>query len=220
MKARAAGMLLASLAAWHLGSGGYIHLKALAAQQLLEHAWHRTIANERTVRPWPWADTQPVARLRASVQGRDLIVLAGASGRSLAFGPAHVSGTALPGDPGSSVIAGHRDTHFRFLRELRPGDPLEIQRRDGASVHYRVTRMRIVDSRLARLVLDEEVSSLRLVTCYPFDAVRAGGPLRFEVTAQAVTGAVRGGTVAHRQRNPRERTERSAVATGTGKVTT
>ena len=52
--------------------------------------------------------------------------LAGVSGRTLAFGPGHVDGTPLPGDPGNSVLSGHRDTHFAFLRELRSGDILLV----------------------------------------------------------------------------------------------
>ena len=55
------------------------------------------------------------------------MVLAGASGRTLAFGPGHVDGTPLPGEHGNAVVSGHRDTHFAFLRDLRCGDVLEVQ---------------------------------------------------------------------------------------------
>lgn len=215
-----ASLALLSLAAWQFGSAAYVHVKAQLAQILLERAWQRALAGDRNVRPWPWADTQPVARLRASVQHSDLIVLDGASGRSLAFGPAHVSGTALPGDSGSSVIAGHRDTHFQFLGELRPGDPLEIQRLDGVSVRYEVTESRVIDSRVRRIPLDDGSNSLTLVTCFPFDAVRPGGPLRFEVTAQLAPVVSRATTVAGGRRNSREQTGETAVAIRTKKVMT
>ena len=89
--------LCAGFAAWQLGAGAAIALKAAVAQQLLHAAWQRTQAGEREVRPWPWADTWPVARLLAPAQNVDLIVLEGASGRILAFGPGHVEGTAAPG---------------------------------------------------------------------------------------------------------------------------
>lgn len=181
----AIAVTLGLLGAWQVASAGYIHAKALLAQELLENAWQRTLATRRDAHPWPWADTVPVARLVAPAQGSDLIVLAHASGRALAFGPAHVSGTTLPGEPGTSVIAGHRDTHFAFLGELRPGDPLEVQRHDGEIVRYQVVKLAVVDARLARVPLDRTEDALVLVTCFPLDAVEPGGPLRFEVTAVA-----------------------------------
>src|SRR5512134_469774 len=101
---------------WQVGQGGWIYAKALLAQHMLQHAWARTLAGEREVRPWPWADTWPVARLRVPVHGIDLIVLDGVSGRTLAFGPGHAGGSAPPGAPGTAIISGHRDTHFRFLQ--------------------------------------------------------------------------------------------------------
>ena len=137
-----AGLL--ALASWQFGAAAYIHAKALLAQELLRRAWHRTLAGEQAVRPWPWADMHPVARLVVPGQEQDLVILDGASGQALAFGPAHIPGTAMPGRPGSAAIVGHRDTHFRFLRELRSGDALEIERRDGARVRYTVTGLRIV----------------------------------------------------------------------------
>jgi sortase A len=72
----------------HLGQGGYIYLKAQLAQLLIERAWQRALAGEAAPKPWPWADTWPVARLEAPAQGVSLFVLAGSSGRTLAFAPA------------------------------------------------------------------------------------------------------------------------------------
>ncbi|HSD73465.1 MAG TPA: class GN sortase [Steroidobacteraceae bacterium] len=203
--------LLLALAVWQFGAAAYIHAKALLAQELLEHAWQRTLQGERFVRPWPWADIHPIARLRAPGQGHELIVLEGTSGKSLAFGPAHVLGTALPGAPGSAVVVGHRDTHFRFLRELRSGDRLEVERIDGAMVSYAVSSLRVVDTRLERLPLDGEAGSLRLITCYPFDGVRPGGPLRFEVTAKPEYGRSASTGVAARQRKLGEHRAESGV---------
>jgi sortase A len=177
--------LCAGLAAWQLGAGAAIAIKAAVAQQLLHAAWHRTQAGAREVRPWPWADTWPVARLLAPAQGIDLIVLEGASGRTLAFGPGHVEGTAAPGEPGLSVIGGHRDTHLRFLRRMAPGDEIAIETPDGRRSAYRVTGTEIVDSRTMAIGAEPGGRALTLVTCYPFDAVVPGGPLRYVVFAEA-----------------------------------
>ena len=81
------------------------------------------------------------------------------------------------------VIAGHRDTHFAFLQEVRRGDRLGIESFGGATYVYEVTGLDVVDSRRGSLVLDTDVSALTLVTCYPFDALEPGGPLRYVVTA-------------------------------------
>jgi sortase A len=112
---------------WLLGHGLWIYAKAELAQHLLQRAWARTLAGERAVKPWPWADTWPVARIRLPAHGIDLIVLDGVSGRTLAFGPGHMPGTPLPGRAGVTVIAGHRDTHFRFLRDVQAGDEILVE---------------------------------------------------------------------------------------------
>jgi sortase A len=112
-----------------------------------------------------------------------LIVLAGASGRTLAFGPGHTAGTSPPGGEGTAIINGHRDTHFSVLRTLEPGDALDLERPDGRRVRYRVTRMDVVDSRDTRLLAPADRPALLLVTCWPFESLIAGGPLRYVVTA-------------------------------------
>jgi sortase A len=182
----ATALAILALGAWQVGEGLYIHAKAALAQVLLQSAWERTLAGEVRAKPWPWADTWPVARL--SVPGRDvdLIVLSGATGRTLAFGPGHLEGSAAPGAPGMSIVTGHRDTHFRFLEGLRRGDELLLEGRDGARLRFSVTATRIADYRRPGISLDDTAPALTLVTCYPFDAVVPGGPLRYLVRAETV----------------------------------
>jgi sortase A len=187
---RTAVVLLLATAAWNGGRAAWIETKARLAQQLVGRAWRAAQAGVVEPRPWPWADTWPVARLRVPSRGVDLFVLAGASGRTLAFGPGHVSGTPLPGADGNAVIGGHRDTHFAFLRELVDGDAIEIERRDGARRRYVVRETGIVDRRDGTVMADAGDSRLTLVTCWPFDAVRPGGPQRYVVTAVAEQRAV------------------------------
>jgi sortase A len=182
----AGALLIACFAAglWQLGQGLTIHAKARLAQYLIADAWHKTLAGQRAVKPWPWADTWPVARLQVS--GEALYVLAGADGRAIAFGPGHVHGTPLPGTPGNSVIGGHRDTHFALLRDLKPDDAIRVQRADGTWQSYRVSETRVVDKRDVQVARNHGATRLTLVTCWPFDAVRAGGPQRYVVSALAV----------------------------------
>jgi len=172
---------------WQLGQGGYIQAKAWLAQVLIKQAWAHTLEGTAQARPWPWADTWLVARI--TVPGRDIerYVLAGANGRAIAFGPGHVFGTPLPGETGNSVIGAHRDTHFAFLRELQPGEILVVEKSVGTTRRYRVTGAEIVDKSETRVLAQRlGESRLTLITCYPFDALRAGGPLRYVVTAKAI----------------------------------
>ena len=98
----------------------WIPLKAELAQVLLEQAWRRSEAGAIVARPWPWADTHPVAELQIPRLGLRQLVLDGASGRNLAFGP-----TALTPVSGADVVlSAHRDTHFSALQDLQPGDEI------------------------------------------------------------------------------------------------
>ncbi len=172
------------LALQQLGSAAVIQVKAWLAPPLIERAWHRSVAaGGQPVRPWPWADTWPVARLHAPGQGVERLVLAGDSGNALAFGPGYSLASAPLGSEGLAVIGGHRDTHFAFLRRLRDGELLRLQLPDGQWRDYRVTDSRVADVRHESLALSPGAERLLLVTCYPFDALRPGGPLRYVVEA-------------------------------------
>jgi sortase A len=186
---RAAGVLAAVAGLGCLAQAGWIHLKAHLAQTLIARAWERCEHGERDARPWPWADTQPIAKLMLpGYPARALFVLEGSSARNLAFGPAHDAASVLPGEPGNSVIAGHRDTAFRVLESLHVGDRLQVERA-GRRHWFEVHDVRIVDSRRTRLALTEERPRLTLVTCYPFASLEYGGPLRWVVTADLLDAA-------------------------------
>lgn len=169
--------------AWQAGRGAWIQAKAVFAQVLIAKAWSRTLAGETKVKPWPWADTWPVARLIVPRLGVDCYVLAGSDGSALAFGPGQAAGTARPGEQGNSVIGGHRDTHLAFLRQVRPGDELIVERPDGLRVTYRAASAEVVDRRDVWVMEQAGATRLTLITCYPFDALRAGGPLRYVLLA-------------------------------------
>ncbi len=168
---------------WQLGEGSWIYAKAWLAQHLLQRAWSRTQAGEADAKPWPWADTWPVARLMVPSQHVDQIVLEGAYGRTLAFGPGHVESAWPIGSSGTIILTGHRDTHFRFLKRLQPNDVIELDTTAGIRRRYRVKETHIADSRNTSIDVTHDQPRLVLVTCYPFDAIQAGGPLRYVVTA-------------------------------------
>lgn len=167
----AAALLFTARAAW-------IPTKAAVGQWLLERAWSARVSGTETPRPWPWADTAPVAVLEVPRLGLRQLVLDGHSDRNLAWGP-----TAMTPVTGRDVIvSGHRDTHFAPLALLEAGDEITLRGAEGAR-RFRVAWLDIVDSRYQELVSRGDQERLTLVTCYPFDAAVAGGPLRLVVTA-------------------------------------
>ena len=180
--------LLAGLGLWQVGEGVWIYAKARLAQHLLQRAWAQTVDGASRVAPWPWADTWPVARLRVPAHGVDLIVLAGVSGRTLAFGPGHASVSVSPGAPGTSIVTGHRDTHFRFLADVRVGEEIVVERAGQPPARFTVRETMVADARTASIRSAEDTSSLVLLTCYPFDAIVPGGPLRYVVVADRSPG--------------------------------
>jgi sortase A len=170
---------------WHVGQGLWIPVKARLAQELLSAAWARALDGDADAKPWPWADTRPVARLRVPAHDVDLIVLDGVSGRTLAFGPGHAPSSPLPGEPGTAIVSAHRDTHFRFLERVRAGDEIVVERPRRAPARFTVREIAVVDARTAAIASAPSGAALALLTCYPFDAIAPGGPLRYVVVADA-----------------------------------
>jgi sortase A len=165
------------------GNGTYMYAKARLAQFLLQRAWTKTLRGEHDVKPWSWADTWPVAKIEFPQQHERYIVLSGASGRTLAFGPGHVDGTADPDETGNCVISAHRDTQFAVLRQVQLGDEIVLQTRKGKTIRYRVRAIRVVRSRDTSILASTGTRKLTLITCYPFDALRPGGDLRYAIVA-------------------------------------
>ncbi|MFB9262313.1 class GN sortase [Bradyrhizobium erythrophlei] len=167
------------------GQGAYIHAKALLAQVLLERAFARTIATGRPVKPWSWADTWPVARIEVKRLHASAIALAGSSGQALAFGPGHVEQTAEAGERGIAVYSAHRDTHFRFLKDVALGDEIDVTRGDGRTFRYRADSSSVVRFDQSGIDPVTDRHELVLSTCWPFDALTSG-PERYLLHATLI----------------------------------
>jgi sortase A len=157
----------------------------MVAQVLLERAFSESLASGEPVKPWSWADSWPVARLEIPRLDASAIVLKGASGEALAFGPGHLDGTPTPGEAGASVIAAHRDTHFSFLQEARLGDEIHLTRADGAIFRFRIKAMEVVHWDASGIDPHEDGNWLVLATCWPFDEATPGD-LRYILRAQLI----------------------------------
>jgi len=174
------------LATLFLARGFYIPVKAMLAQKLLSSAWSETLSTHHPVKPWPWADTFPVARLSVPAQHINQIVLAGDHGNSLAFAPGLHPASDLGHSTGLVLISGHRDTHFRFLKDINPGELIILQTSDGQTSRYRVEEIKIVDDKHVFIRSPDNSKWLALATCYPFDSIRANPSLRYVVLAAAI----------------------------------
>jgi sortase A len=123
----------------------------------------------------------PLALLNVPRLGMSVVVLEGADDRILKKGPGHIEDTAYPGEYGNVAIAGHRDTHFRPLRRIRPNDEIALATK-GATVRYFVDTVQIIQPKEMEVLDPTPGPALTLVTCYPFEYI-GSAPMRFVVRA-------------------------------------
>lgn len=154
------------------GHGLYIYAKAEAAQWLMARAWSQTLEKGGTpTKAWPWADTWPVAYMEVPKQNIRLYILSNSSGEALAFGPGHLTTTPELGSFGTSIIAGHRDTHFKFLQHTAIGDDFHLTLPNRTRLTYQITDFTIVDADRSGIDPHAGEGNIALVTCFPFNGV-------------------------------------------------
>jgi sortase A len=122
-----------------------------------------------------------VARLEAPSVGLSATVLQGSDDDTLDRAAGHIEYTAFPGKTGNVGIAGHRDTTFRRVRNLKVGDVLTLQTSD-ATYEYRIAEMKIVKPDAVEVLAPTPTPTLTLVTCYPFTFI-GNAPKRYVVSA-------------------------------------
>ncbi|MGO9435411.1 MAG: class D sortase [Terracidiphilus sp.] len=125
-----------------------------------------------------------LGRIEIPRLGLTVAVLEGTTSRTLRLGVGHIRGTAPPGNPGNIGIAGHRDTFFRGLKDIRTGDKIQLQTPTGLS-HYEVDWVQIVAPSDTAILSPSTGSAITLVTCYPFHFIGAA-PERFAVHAKEI----------------------------------
>jgi sortase A len=162
------GSLLCLNASW-------LPAKALLSEKLISYSWHQTIDLQQRIKPWPWADTYPIAELSFLRLDKKIVVLNGGDPTTLAFS----AGAIAPFNQASStrpfVVAGHRDSHFSFLDEVFMNDIISLADKHGQSQLYQVEAIDIVDASTGELPVLADDSSLVLITCYPFTNISNAG---------------------------------------------
>lgn len=199
------------VASWLLLAGGLLLLLA-GSREFFSSMWSQEeISKDWT--PPPAQRTSSPAYRRGETIGKlavprlnaELFFVEGTGKRELRMGPGHLEGTPLPGEKDNCIIAGHRDTHFRFLKDIRPGDEIYLDTAQG-QYRYQVKSTEIVKPSDTRALNPTNYGALKLITCYPFYYL-GPAPKRFIVQAElassirTVAGSPdRPGTVGFEQR--------------------
>jgi sortase A len=132
----------------------------------------------------PLATGAPIAEISIPRLNLSTVVVEGTGDAELKLGAGHVSGTALPGVAGNIVIAAHRDTFFRPLRNINVGDKIVLNTgREAAEYVVEATRVTTPDDIAVMQAHGEP--ELTLITCYPFNFI-GSAPDRFIVHAKPV----------------------------------
>ena len=127
------------------------------------------------------AKGSPLGRIEIPRLGVSAVIREGEDPRTLRLAVGYIPGTALPGAPGNTGLAAHRDTFFRKLGSIRPDDEIRVVTPEGTFT-YEVMRTNVVEPRDVWVLDPTSEPTLTLVTCYPFTYV-GSAPQRFIVKA-------------------------------------
>ena len=167
-----------------LARASEVPLKALAGQIMLRHVWDQTAASGTELKPWPSADFKVAGELTVPRLRLSQIVLDRVSGEAMAWGIGAVS--IDPSHANAIILAGHRDTHMKFMAKLRIGDVVNFRARDAALQSYKITKSLVIDT--PHLTVEDSfqhASRLILTTCWPFNGTQQG-PERYILIAEEV----------------------------------
>ena len=169
------------LDAWRFQQGAGQELEQLLTDREVSGGPRKTSSLASLAVPLRVAPGGLIGRIEVPRVGISVIVTEGTAARTLRRAVGHISGTALPGQPGNIGISGHRDTFFRPLRNIRAGDLVALTTPAG-EYRYRVVSTKVVRPDDVAVLKAGSGEILTLVTCYPFYFV-GPAPSRFIVRA-------------------------------------
>ncbi len=161
-------LIIGSLLCLH---ASWLPMKGWLAERLIAYSWHQSISFQHKVKPWPWADTYPIAKISFERLNKQMVVLNGGDPTTLAFSAGAVAPFNQASGTQPFVVAGHRDSHFSFLNEVLMNDIISLADKHGQNQLYQVEAIDIVDASTGELSIWAEDSPLILITCYPFNAL-------------------------------------------------
>lgn len=161
-----------------------VAMLSYVAGVFLQARAHRDSFVPRASAPAPLVEGAAIGEVRIDRIGMKAVVSQGESDAVLRIGAGHLADTPWPGQPGNVVIAGHRDTIFRPLRNVRTGDLIDLTT-DAGVARYRVVSTGIVRPTDLSVLKPSTGNTLTLITCYPFSFI-GRAPERFVVRATEV----------------------------------
>lgn len=152
-------------------------------QNLLHTAWVQSQASGSPMRPWPWADDWPLARLTMPSLETEQVILANMGDSGAEFAPSHLRTSVLPGEQGNSVLTVPAPGYKNFLSHLQMGDTLVLESMMSGRWHYRIVNMHVVEKTDTAPLLPSSNRQLTLVSCYPCTS-HSNEALRYVVIAE------------------------------------
>ena len=171
------GVILASSGVGTVLVGAVLGLASWRGQETARVEWESRAAAEDTANT-----SHEFTRLTLPSLGAQFIVWEGATRKNLLYGPARVSQSSVPGGNDNCIIAAHRDTHFRVLKDVKKGQPI-VMEYGGRTYRYQIKAVHIVDAADTTYYRPTRRPVLTLVTCYPFSYL-GRAPKRFIVQAE------------------------------------
>jgi sortase A len=172
------------------------YIRGAVFQYSEQRRFQKTISSSTKERPGPVGSNAPIplrlhvtegallGRMEIPRLGLSVILVEGVRPRNLRLAVGHIPGTAFPDELGNLGLAGHRDTFFRELKQIRRGDLIIVRTIRGVT-QYSVEWTRIVKPKNIDVLEASPVPVLTLVTCYPFYFV-GPAPERFIVRAHSI----------------------------------
>jgi sortase A len=150
-------------------------IKAAVGQYLLNAAWKETLNTTVKSKPWADADFNLIGKLTVPRLNVSRVILSSASGEAMSWGVGSVIPFKSSSISSPIILAGHRDTHMKFMSKLRIGDHLELQSHDGSIKSYKIVTSEVTTT--PQLTLSDQTENndkLILTTCWPFNGVQSG----------------------------------------------
>jgi len=160
-----AGIIL-GVSVWHFSENETMTIHTWIIHSLLNNAWVRTQASGHEVKPWPWANTWPLARLSIPHLRVQRIILAHANDSMPLFVLGHLDSSVLPGELGNSIVSIYHENDSQFLRKLREGDVMVLESSRNGHWQYRVTAIYIADKTDTALLEPSLNRRLTLISYY------------------------------------------------------
>jgi len=169
----------------------YVFLERIGSQAFAAWAFDRDLEHPtspplKAARAGPLSGNSIVGRIWIPKLRLSAMVREGQDAKTLRRAIGHIPATSLPGQPGNVGVAGHRDTFFRHLGDLRTGDSIGFSTTDG-EFRYEVESLSVVGPEDVEVLASSQEKVLTMVTCYPFFYI-GNAPKRFIVRAKQVAG--------------------------------